>query len=714
MKKFYIPTSTQNFNNILSSESISPKAFYAQRDYGYSRWVVIPENPYQNAIVLYDYKGFFNRPQSDIEDHPLLIEVELDESELNPEKGFYYCDHTIYLSPTTTRFIFFSEKDKTIALSMSESSLETKLLHIYGRRFSIEKETLVRYSPVETVEPCVLNKNEIDKDVRINKMKGLLYGYYIGAFLSTDVEKVKRLNVLKEINNIFAAIWSSIEKRPSELQDKRLDELFLSLNKDNTDYQVLMSIVRDKTIADSLLSLPFVNPRGWVEKLPFLRQLSLPSNNEGEVNPAIEWIKGKIADEKKLMEKCYKNLSPEEGQILVIEREVAVIKSIPTTNELTDDINNKLFKAWTNETLANGTNGKIGPYRDSLAESITRKAKFVMQETWETSYVRSYLNDLRRHIHNEEFNHSWNNGLLSSIAAVILSGDDWEKMLAFMQSKEMTDYRLAYAFYGELNGFANLTRDFTDLLYEQIDKTYVWNVYKEFYGQLFGKDCPKSSIPLGELRGVKINSMDRLEDSSGMEEREENFPDVLRHIFECADFNSLNPKAKEYYQKESLGLWSGMIDKTFLEQLELLPDKCPVSKTKTKWKNCLKSLKNQIQGKAIQCNNETEHADIFHDELSWPISNYFYLDKNVWYHLEPLIKSKDAKRKIKKDLDWFLSEISRPNKLRDYYQNLNVQDNKAVIEKFCNLKKGDKTASYFTEELRECIKTKLMELYHLK
>ena len=78
MRKFYISTSTLNFNNILSSESISPKAFYEKRGFGYSRWETIPENPYKNAIVLYDNLCFFERPESDIEDHPLVVEVQLE------------------------------------------------------------------------------------------------------------------------------------------------------------------------------------------------------------------------------------------------------------------------------------------------------------------------------------------------------------------------------------------------------------------------------------------------------------------------------------------------------------------------------------------------------------------------------------------------------------------------------------------------------------
>ena len=129
MKKFYIPTSTLNFNNILSSESISPKAFYDKRGFGYFRWATVPENPFDNATALYDNLCNFVRPKSDVEDHPLLIEVLLDETRLTQAEGFWYCDHTIYLAPTTTRFLFYTETDKTITLSMSEASLEQENHH---------------------------------------------------------------------------------------------------------------------------------------------------------------------------------------------------------------------------------------------------------------------------------------------------------------------------------------------------------------------------------------------------------------------------------------------------------------------------------------------------------------------------------------------------------------------------------------------------------
>ena len=73
--KYYIPTSSLNFNNILSTESISPKAMYKKRGYGYSRWFTVEENNIEHTTLLFDTLCVFDRPISDIEDHAMLIEI---------------------------------------------------------------------------------------------------------------------------------------------------------------------------------------------------------------------------------------------------------------------------------------------------------------------------------------------------------------------------------------------------------------------------------------------------------------------------------------------------------------------------------------------------------------------------------------------------------------------------------------------------------------
>lgn len=502
MKKLYIPTSTLNFNNILSSESISPKAFYDKRGFGYSRWAIVPENPFHNAIVLYDNLCHFVRPKSNIEDHPLLVEILLDETKLKQAEGFWYCDHTIYLAPTATRFLFFSETDKTITLSMSESSLETKLLRLYARQIQTIQKPTEFYKPISSGEPCGLNEQEIEKDVKTNKMKGMLYGYYIGSLLSSDADSVKYLNVLKEIHNIFAAILSSFEKRPTAYQNERLDALFDYLNEQDTDfkslYEIISSSIDNKSKTKKVWEWIF-GKHGHLkkeDKSVWLSYLQYAPENDNKENQAINWIKTKIEEAKRRMYANRHLLSPNDSEIVVMDNKVSSLKNSNIINEVED----RLCISWLNETLSDkNTHGRISTYKEELATNLTLKAKEIYQDSWEECQTRTYLNDLRRHIAGAEFSHKWNNGLLSSIAAVIIAGDDWEKLLAFMQSKSMTDYKLAFAFYATLNGFANLTRDFTDVLYSQKDKNYVWDVYKEFYGQLFGVTLDTKVIDEGKI-----------------------------------------------------------------------------------------------------------------------------------------------------------------------------------------------------------------------
>ena len=127
------------------------------------------------------------------------------------------------------------------------------------------------------------------------------------------------------------------------------------------------------------------------------------------------------------------NSDYERKEIIVVDNKLSVLKN---TN-LGDELENHLCVSWFNETLSDkNTNGKISTYKEELAKNLTLKAREIYQESWEGSQTRVFLNDLRRHITGGEFIHEWNNGVLSSIAAVLVAGDDWEKMYVYMQNKE--------------------------------------------------------------------------------------------------------------------------------------------------------------------------------------------------------------------------------------------------------------------------------------
>ena len=216
--KYYIPTSSLNFNNILSTESISPKVFYEKRGFGYSRWWSIDENNIENITLLFDSPHQFERPSSDIEDHEMLIEINTNDEYNKITDGVYYSDKTIYLNPWQTKIYFFSDSVKRTVLSLSDSSLETKMVRLYQRQIIVAsfdgKYPIIRDGI--TVNPEDTN-TYIEEDYIINKMKGLLYGYYIGANLSSTKEQIRKLDSLREIQNIFSSGVSNIPFRRCEV-----------------------------------------------------------------------------------------------------------------------------------------------------------------------------------------------------------------------------------------------------------------------------------------------------------------------------------------------------------------------------------------------------------------------------------------------------------------------------------------------------------------
>ena len=486
--KYYIPTSSLNFNNILSTESLSPKSFYERRGFGYSRWFSVEENSIEYLTLLYDTPHMFERPKSDIEDHPMLIEINVDDEFPKVTDGVYYTDRTIYLNPWQTKFFFFTEKDKTTALSLSDSSLETKLVRLYQKKISVQQfEDTYPIFPKDSITiPASDIDSLVEEDYVINKMKGLLYGYYIGANLSSTKENVQKLDTLREIRNIFSSVLFSYDKIPSSAQHLRLNELFNYLDSQQPIYSDLEKEFGDRQTVDRIFAI--FKRYGYVFTSIDRTKLIHGLQEDGDNNQSMTWINREIAHTKSLMKSSIVKLDPDDAEIIVSSKDkVAVPKTIE------DKLMANLFVCWVNEVLcAKSFNGKINSIKELLSDEITKSAKNVIGSDWEDSPIRTYLNQLRRHVRGEEFNQSWDNGVLSSMSAVLIKGDEWEQLLNFMQSKGMYDYRIAFALYGVLNGFANMTRDFTDLLLTT-ESSYLSKVYREMYGQLLEKSIPKTT-----------------------------------------------------------------------------------------------------------------------------------------------------------------------------------------------------------------------------
>lgn len=633
MITLYIPTTTLNFNNILSSESISPKAFYERREFGYRRWAAIEENGIENATILYDSLRSFSRPDNGLEDHPLVVKVILNENQVNNiGNGVFYSDKTIYLDPWHTKFIFQSERDKRTTLSMSDSSSETKLLHLYRYQLEVRKGQS-KYGVPKNIN-IMLNELEIENDFRFNRIKGLLLGYYIGANMSLSEDDVKNIVAMRELQNILLSIQSSDDQKPSCSQRERL-------------YQLLrLGVILYKTDIRNGKMLDLAKASvSWLEKTAAQNKiLLLPESNEVEIS---------------------------EGQL----------SSIMAIN---DGKEKELLKAWTKFLFSfksNRYNGKISTINKELSDELTMIAKDVYGADWGDCHARIFLNNLRRHIRGEAFDEKWDNNLLSSVAAVLTHGDNWHKLLNFMQGKGMFDYRLAFAIYGLLNGFANLTRDFTDFLF-MADGKYVREVYVNVYKQLFGKELTVSS-PQPPIIGLKGPSLYDGKSSS------------LRHKIEMILPNLKLKKA----QKENL-------ERAIEENGNNKDPDRFISKLKKKggWSKGpnLKTIINALERDLFSSPSISKESKS--DELGFP---NIIKDKKSWLKATTeMIKDEKARKQFCKDIDWFIKSykdsITGEIKYGQFYRKDNT--NKEFIsrlEAFLNRDKNNKKMEWLILPYKE-------------
>ena len=389
---------------------------------------------------------------------------------------------------------------------MSDSSLETKMIRLYQKGFEI-RSAGKSYSRLKNEVLGESNNSEIEHDRIINRLKGLMYGYYIGALLSCEKSTVESYNALKDLQNIFAAILSNPHREPTFEQEQKVNSITSSLLVHNPIFREIENLVQDRDLVVEIIKilnrhgLPIsnLNPSSFFKAL----REDLPGNNS-----ALQWISEELKRINSISKSNKERLSPDASEIVVVDNKLSSIRE----TVILDKVENNLFIELINHILTDKSiSGKISSQRAELADNLTGKARDILGAEWESSPIRTFLNQLRKHIRGEEFNQKWNNGVLSALAAVVLKGDDWEVLLDFMKRKGMTDYRLAYAFYGVFNGFANLTRDFTDLLLNN-DSFYVASIYKEVHGSIHGEKI-EVSTPAIEPERPKTTSIFPIEKS---------------------------------------------------------------------------------------------------------------------------------------------------------------------------------------------------------
>lgn len=695
MKKLYIPTTTLNFNNIMSSESISPRTFYRERGYGYRTWYTLSGRDPDNAIVLFDKPFSFSRPASDVEDHPLLIEVQINEELPEKQKGVFVCDHTIYLSPWRTKFILFNEADKSTMLSMQVGSLETKMVSLYAKRIIVIEQQENGIIP-EGIEDIPLNKDLLEKDVLFNKLKGLLYGYYIGALLSVSKELTYEYKRLYELYDIFSSVASSAEKRPTEYQKERLDSIF---REENKNIPVVKELAAIKGMSESMLNEVIqvllrnnTQPPQYLVASNFLTDIS----HTGKDGRAFSWIKEKLGTLDKDIRQSAKKISVHDEEIIISDGKLSKIKAAEDES---------LVRAWIDDVISKSEfNGDIQLSNKKLSDELTRKAKDICGSEWEGSEAREKLNRMRRFIAGQERIDNWDNGDISSMSSVLLKGDEWDKLLDFMRRKGMNDCRLAFAFYGMLHGFASLTRDFTDILLSGEDKRYIADVIKEINGQLLGDDLVSDTTDEDVLQDIEPPAIPSDTPAQTRSNRQDDVTEGEPSVTFCTRFMEklkelFRPNSnvyKEFYKR-------GFGDETMAEESEFRKIVKDIAKPVIKGPKRDKIKKEAQLDEAISYALGKPYDSIPRDLFTPSAKSGPLLEGTSWiYETAKIITDSKVKKTYMEDAQWFQNEYKKGDQSR-YYAKAS-RDNRSVIASFKrHLQKKQEEYKYETDEIEQIV-----------
>ncbi|MBN1971234.1 MAG: topoisomerase DNA-binding C4 zinc finger domain-containing protein [Candidatus Delongbacteria bacterium] len=219
MEKLYLPTSTLNFNNIFSSESISPLWFYGRRNFGYKRFEPVEPNSFKNSILLYSHYPAFEIKDEEQDNYPMIIEIsksmvsdKIKKVKTIDNIEIFQIASTIYLNPFEIKVFFQSENHLRITLLKAEASLETKMVTVYKSCLSFTpnlsnafKWNKSNFNEIEDIEESKL-LTEVELDVKINKIKGFAYCYLIGASSNMPAEFLELKRIIKDIRNITSGL----------------------------------------------------------------------------------------------------------------------------------------------------------------------------------------------------------------------------------------------------------------------------------------------------------------------------------------------------------------------------------------------------------------------------------------------------------------------------------------------------------------------------
>lgn len=519
-KYFYIPINSLNFNNILSSESLSPFSFYEKRGYGFKRFEKLTLNPFSNSILAYNAIPLIENLKSDREEFPIYLAIPNDY--LEDVKNSYTKDNililqiskTIYLNSFECFFITKSQEEKLKLIASSRRSLEVKSADRYFENFTtLEELNFQTFNWNDNILNSIfdiksINTTSLLNDQKINKFKGLLYGYLSGRLNEQPEEIIRAKLYYQEFINNFSLLMNDLSSGISEKKNhskynqnnnkltfEKLNDLkerisFLIDTFDNSKIEniVLESFNLSNEILDSISKKTYKQSK----KSIFEILIDFVKSKQPELNSIEELLNVLLYKSNELTRysnsKLYRELEDDFNTVrLLISQKINTIESsfnskktlslIPfKVNEEINRVNigleeltpneNSCYEVIINELLSRTELSSTDEMAQSRLDIITQVGKSIvdsdakLKDSAELNYLRKLYESLKTIGVGFKINEN-ENLALQAFASFLNRYSDNEKLLDFMVKNGVSNNGLVYGIWGSAYGYANLSKIIT-------------------------------------------------------------------------------------------------------------------------------------------------------------------------------------------------------------------------------------------------------------
>ena len=220
MSYYYYPLCSKDFTfeNIFSSESISPSRVYELRGFGADFFYTIPLYHHPEMLVLYNNVPQYSITEPNYEALKFVLKIKEDAIVTDKlvfiSEGIVGYTGTIYLNRQNFELLFFSEKELTVTCLRSETSLITKSYKKYANNFKIIKNSDCVPFDTSSIVQIVNDKDDLQQtivyDRNFNSFKGFCYGLAAGLNRSFNSNDIVLKRSLQEITNNFAEFKNRI------------------------------------------------------------------------------------------------------------------------------------------------------------------------------------------------------------------------------------------------------------------------------------------------------------------------------------------------------------------------------------------------------------------------------------------------------------------------------------------------------------------------